>query len=740
MNRIRISTIIAIFLLSFIGKANAQSFSCGTDSLYLKLKQRNPQIGLNEKIQNQQIYEKTIQSMNNPVEHVQSILTVPIVFHIIHENGPEDIPDSTIIDAVNQLNLRYMNDTPYYDSSGAAIGIQFCLASIDPNGNPTNGITRDTSYLTNLYYTDYIQDTTMKGINRWQPFLYLNVWVVRSISNGQYSGYAYYPSSVGQPEDGVVIVYYGVNTWVLSHEIGHYFWLYHTFQGGCPNYNCLLDGDLVCDTPPDSSLSFEPCPENSCNTDMNDTSGHNPFTADMNDSPNYMDYTSCPNLFTNGQAQRMNNALTGARNLLLVSNGCGQNTNVGPPIAGFRYSIDTCQTGNVTFTDTSQHYPMIYYWDFDNTGVYETSGHTVTHTYTTTGNHTCKEKVIGPGGMDSCYRTFFVKSAPFYYYPLGSFSGITVDNQGNLFTCSGTSVWMSSIPAAHYLWFNGDTTQSTTFIADTTFQLKLQITDTSGLTWRFFPCSTFFVTVSPVVPPVTIYTNSPLTFCDDTFAILHSSLQDTNFHYQWIVNNSYAIPGATDTVYDGNWQGQVEYNLKVSSSFACYSLSNFIQVNEIQSPGQQYLFLNGDTLSTIWNDSCQWYLDNVPIPGATSYTYIITQPGCYSIEWYYYSSPTCPTMSDTAFCMTVTALQNIANASNSITIYPDPVKNILNIKMNTSTINTTLTILDILGQTVYKTTLNTDFISIPVNTFPAGIYSISLKNDSGCINRKWVKE
>jgi hypothetical protein len=740
MNRIQITKIIIIFLLSCAGMANAQSYHCGTDSLYLKLKKINPQIELNEKIQNQLIYEKTVESMNHPSYHSQSILTVPIVFHIMHENGPEDVPDSIITQAVNQLNLRYQNASPYNDTAGTDIGIQFCLASVDTNGNATTGITRDTSFLTNINFNDYTHDTMMKNKNHWQDYLYLNVWVVRSISNGAYTGYAYYPSSIGQPEDGVVIAYNALNSYVLSHEVGHYFGLYHTFTGGCPNYNCLLDGDFVCDTPPDSTHNFEPCPGNSCSTDMNDTSGHNPFNTDMNDSPNYMDYTSCPLLFTNGQSQRMNLSLTSIRNLLLVSNGCGQNSTIGPPIAGFKYSIDTCYTGVVQFTDTSHNYPVEIKWDFLNNGVYEASGTHPSYTFTT-GHHTIKEVVQGIVGKDSCYRTIFVQYNADVIYPIGSYANINTDSAGNLIACQGIEVELSSVAGVSYLWSNGATTENMNFIADTSCSIWVTMVDDSGLTWHSNQCHQFAITVVPGVANSQVWTPDSTTICQNDSVILHLTLDSSIYHYQWYEEYFSAISGATDTVFAAHPSFfNDQYYAIITASDGCTSMSNIISLNGIPLPAQQGITLNGNILSTIWGGGKQWFLNNVPIPGATGMSDTVTQTGCYTCGFYFSPHIDCMTMSDTTFCFYFTDIEALSNTSNSITLYPDPVKDILNIKMNTATINTTLTIVDILGQTVYKTVLNTDFISIPVNTFPAGIYSISLKNDSGCFNRKWVKE
>jgi len=184
-------------------------------------------------------------------------------------------------------------------------------------------------------------DITLKDINRWNPNDYMNIWLVNSIgslsSGSGVIGYAYFPSSHGQAEDGLVCeaYYFGStpgNSAVQIHEVGHYLGLYHTFQGGCTNNDCQNEGDRVCDTPPDNSTANVSCNAtvNTCSTDDDDLSANNPFRpianggiGDQNDFiQNHMDYgdIACHNSFTNGQRDRMRTALTTSRYSLLQSN------------------------------------------------------------------------------------------------------------------------------------------------------------------------------------------------------------------------------------------------------------------------------------------------------------------------------------------------------------------------------------------------------------------------------------
>ncbi|MEO7079972.1 MAG: M43 family zinc metalloprotease, partial [Flavobacteriales bacterium] len=271
----------------------------------------------------------------------RAVITLPVVVHIIHDNGAENLSDAQVIQGIADLNAPYAN-TGYYDQgTGVNAEIQFCLAVRTPNGNATTGINRVQNVLTDVIAET--QDIALKDLSRWDPLSYINIWLVRSITSASYgagpTGYAYLPVAHGQPMDGIVVEaeFFGSsssNAVVGIHEIGHYLGLYHTFEGGCTNNDCLSDGDRVCDTPPDGSTASIACNEtlNSCSTDSDDSSTNNPFRpvsmGGLGDQPddltNYMDYGSyyCKNAFTQGQKDRMQGTLSVARQSLLNSNGC----------------------------------------------------------------------------------------------------------------------------------------------------------------------------------------------------------------------------------------------------------------------------------------------------------------------------------------------------------------------------------------------------------------------------------
>ncbi len=309
--------------------------------------------------------------------------TIPVVVHIIHNGGNANISANQVFMALENLNDAFANQAPYDPNTGSPVNIRFCLASSDPGGNPSNGIVRVQSPLTNV--TMETQDLNLKNLSRWDPTRYINIWVVNEITSLSLgpgvSGYAFLPAAHGLPEDGIVneANYFGTSpssSKVFIHEVGHYLGLYHTFEGGCINNNCMLDGDKVCDTPPDNSTSPANCGAsvNTCTSDEDDTSTNNPFRpvslGGLGDQPdmiiNYMDYgyQVCQSAFSPGQAQRMEAALAGPRMSLLSSDGCADPclTAINP---GFTSSATSVAVGATVNFSNSTTGAINYTWLVD---------------------------------------------------------------------------------------------------------------------------------------------------------------------------------------------------------------------------------------------------------------------------------------------------------------------------------------------------------------------------------------
>jgi len=247
-----------------------------------------------------------------------TVYIVPIVFHVFHKNGKENISREQILDQIRILNEDYRKTagTPGGSSTNpiaADCEIEFRLANRDPSGNCFDGINRiyDTNGLGNN------ADDAVKGLvsSLWRGGKYFNVYVVSNIKdtdsdpNTTTLGYAQFPNTGSTLTRGVVMRSDYVGTIgtssktkggrVLTHEVGHCFGLYHTFQSGC------FGGDQVADTPPVADQNFGACTpsKNSCTNDS-------PDLPDMLE--NYMDYTDgdCQNIFTTGQKTRMRSMIS----------------------------------------------------------------------------------------------------------------------------------------------------------------------------------------------------------------------------------------------------------------------------------------------------------------------------------------------------------------------------------------------------------------------------------------------
>lgn len=323
---------------------------CGTDQLMEQIWQEEPAIfGRHNRLES--AYQTYIQRRDQQPEGAADY-TLPVVVHIVHQNGFENISDGEVERAIEWLNDGFANINYYDQNVGVDTRIQFCLAQRDPDGNATNGILHIESPHTNV-----TSDIALKNTSRWDPYSYINIWVVNNA--GGPGGYATLPSAHGKSADGVVVqvdkmLDIGSAHSTLIHELGHYLGLYHVFTGGCKNDDCLVDGDRVCDTPPDGSTAAPlSCrvPVNSCDTDTN--SGLN---TDMDDLTwNYLDYGNykCRSGYTQGQADRMHFYIENARSSLLNNLTCVDPCPT-PFIAAFTSSSNEILMGEqVQFVNTS---------------------------------------------------------------------------------------------------------------------------------------------------------------------------------------------------------------------------------------------------------------------------------------------------------------------------------------------------------------------------------------------------
>jgi hypothetical protein len=485
--------LILLVLLLFSGLSRAQVPQkaplpgCSSDEHRHSKLSRDPDYRNRMREMNDYLYQKTQQS--SVYRQSNTVLTIPVVVHIIHNNGPENISNAQVNTAIQYLNQAFSNTGPFQTANGVNTNIQFCLASQDENGNYTTGINRVVSTLTDMISEN--DDDTLKNLIRWNPNYYLNIWVVNSITSlgggSGVAGYAYLPASHGNDEDGIVneAAYFGNSpdaTKVLIHEAGHYLGLYHTFEGACGNNNCQTDGDKVCDTPPDQSTGAVGCPltANTCNSDDDDLSPNNPFRpvgvgglGDQNDLiENYMDYglNSCKVLFTTGQSDRMQAAITGVRGSLQQSVSC-QPTCLNPIIADFNMSNNVVVIGgSLNFSDASTG-AIAYEW-YVNNQLISTSANT-THVFTSPGYYsitltvnssdsTCEESITKIVEVLCDAQAFFVVAPASGPYAIGStlnFNDGSTNSNSAQWVLDGvnqgtiqTFIQTFNTPGSHYIY------------------------------------------------------------------------------------------------------------------------------------------------------------------------------------------------------------------------------------------------------------------------------------------------
>lgn len=440
--------LIFVFFLSKI--STAQNNSCG--------------LSINNQLQktidnawSQFVKTATLRQQN------EDTLILPVVFHIIHQNGGENLSDQNVLNALQNLNDGFANRASYDQGSGIDTRIQFCLAKVDPEGNSTTGI--------NHVYADLpkvipeIHDQFLKSLIIWDPTRYINIWVVKKVQmfiefdqcenpDLEVAGYATLPDAHGSSADGIVMEANALKD-AIVHEMGHYLGLYHTFHKGCANNDCSADGDLICDTPP--QLKYGASCNGSSNTCKTDSlSG---FATDQNDLPfNFMDYTSCMHNFTEGQKQRMRFIILNVRNSLLNQLSC-EAICVQPTKAEFTFPYINYKTGDsVLFTNTSAG--SAYEWEINDAFMASTAD--LAYQFTRQGWHKVELLSKSTPDVTACrnVQTNYVK-VYCAVKPKISLDKLKVTVEEEVRFSSSITIIRNSNDAESFAWYYNDTLFST---------------------------------------------------------------------------------------------------------------------------------------------------------------------------------------------------------------------------------------------------------------------------------------
>ncbi len=370
--------------------ANAQ-LPCGTTEMSQKLMEQHPELLANyakyetytqNYVKNYQAEQKRT---SKKVTTTPTVYIIPIVFHVLHQNGTENISDAQIFDEMRILNQDWghMNPdtinacTPHFKAIEGNIQVQFRLAQLDPNGNCTNGIDR-------IYTSRTNNADDLSKLNQWDPKKYINVWVVKTIGSAGVAGYAYFPWEVDgllAPVDGVLILsqYIGsigtsspLTSRALTHELGHVMNLEHPWGlTNSPGVACGDDG--VEDTP--DTKGWNHCPADSTASKVCDTIVRSPLYMSPENYQNFMDYSYCSMMFTEGQKARIyaafNSTAAGRNNLWDTANLIATGVYNHPPVACvpsadfYSNTCFVCQGSSVNFFDASRNAePSSWQWTF----------------------------------------------------------------------------------------------------------------------------------------------------------------------------------------------------------------------------------------------------------------------------------------------------------------------------------------------------------------------------------------
>ncbi len=318
---------------------------------------------------------------NNPGQEDGTIITIPVVCHVVWNTAAENVSDVQVNSQIAVLNedFRRMNadavsTLAQFQGVAADTEIQFCLATRDPNGLAHTGIVRVQTSATTFTATttSAVKFSAQGGSNAWPSSSYLNMWVCDI--EGLYRGLGTFPGGAAA-HDGIVIDYafFGRNGpttppyhlgRTATHEVGHWLNLIHIWGDG----GCGID-DLMADTPDDDAPHWY-CPL------------ADPACTGTAMVQNYMDYTddACMNIFTQGQRTRMRAVFStgGPRASLLLSMGCAPVATTvmacSPNTGSIAGGTNVIVTGTGFMMDEAT---TVRFGGIDATGVVVTSGTTL---------------------------------------------------------------------------------------------------------------------------------------------------------------------------------------------------------------------------------------------------------------------------------------------------------------------------------------------------------------------------
>ncbi len=178
--RVKLIFLYSLFTIQ-IWAQNTEIGKCATDFIESEMRNNDPE--LDQKFQKQDAFHRNAALSNTQSSKTSAtILTVPIVVHVMYGDKTDNISMDQILDAIDVINLDFrrqnedkINTRAIFQGVATDMEIEFKLARLDPSGNCTDGVNR---VQTNLSID---ANDNVKPLSHWDNKKYLNIWVVRNI-------------------------------------------------------------------------------------------------------------------------------------------------------------------------------------------------------------------------------------------------------------------------------------------------------------------------------------------------------------------------------------------------------------------------------------------------------------------------------------------------------------------------------------------------------------------------------
>lgn len=405
MTKVKFQNLLAVLLLFTAFSSQAQRLTCTTHSHTDEALAQNPErLALREQLRRE--IDEYLATEDPTRGGEPDVRVIPTVFHVIHDNGSENLSKQTLLNALEAVNLelRGQNNSvstvvpPFNNNIGDSYH-ELRLAKIDVNGNCTDGITRTVSDQT------YSAGEGVKDLVNWNTGTrrYLQVWVVNTVGSGA-GGYTYLPGSVSAYRNGIILRAAQFQS-SLTHEFGHWLNLAHTWGPTNENAvgsNCSFD-DGISDTP--NTIGSEQV----CNVNQESC-------GSLDNVQNHMDYSSCARMFTGGQANEMyaaSSSSVGGRDYYWTSTNRNQTgTNDGftpqPCVPNVEFAFEDavgCEGLEVQFEDNSwgadEDATWEWNWNFPGGTPSSSNAENPTVTYNTGGVYDVSLTITTGAGSDT---------------------------------------------------------------------------------------------------------------------------------------------------------------------------------------------------------------------------------------------------------------------------------------------------------------------------------------------------